>query len=97
MKVIILDNGETEIYLHVNKITRTYAHEYAHYTRTTVHMKNYQIFISDFQHGNFNTLLHEFIQSNEKLQILKVKHVIHKTGEARVTLVDWVSQAMNGG
>ncbi len=96
MKVIILDNGETEIYLHVNKITRTYAHKYAHYTKTTVHMKNYQIFISDIQHGNFNTLLHEFIQSNEKLQILKVKDVvIHEIGEVYVTLADWVSQAMN--
>lgn len=94
MKVIILDNGTSNIYLHINKIHKIYTHKYAHYTKTTVYMNNYQIFINDFQHGNFNTLIHDFIQSDEKLKILKVKDLIHETDKLHVTLVDWVSEAM---
>jgi len=94
MKVIIFDNGESQVYLHINKITRTYVHKYAHYTRTTIHMNNYQIFISDFQHGNFNTLLHDFIESNENLKIIKIKNLVYEKDEIQVTLVDWVSEAM---
>lgn len=94
MKVIILDTGKTQIYLHINKIRRIYTHKYAHYTKLSIHMNKYKIFINDFQHGDFNQLIHEFIKSNKKLKILKVKDLIYETGEIHITLVDWISEAM---
>ncbi len=94
MKVIIFRDKKTQIYLHINKILRIYTHPYNYYTKTTVHLNNYQIFISDFQHGDFNQVIHDFIKSDEKLKIVKVKNIIHETHEVLFTLVDWVSEAM---
>jgi hypothetical protein len=95
MKVIIFSSTATKIYLHINKIHRVHTHRFSHYTKTTVHLNNYKIFISDFQHGDFNQVIHDFIKSDEKLKILPIKDVIHdEPHEILFTLVDWVSEAM---
>jgi len=95
MKVIIFRTGKTQIYLHINKIYRTYTHKYAHYTKTTFHLKNHlKIVISDFQNGDFNQLIHDFIKSDENLKIIEVKDLIYESKKILFTLVDWVSKAM---
>jgi hypothetical protein len=58
-------------------------------------MDKYQrVYIKDHRHENFNQLIHEFIESNENLKILKVKDLVYEKDEIHVTLVDWVSEAM---
>jgi hypothetical protein len=95
MKVIIFKEGEHQIYLHINKIKKIYTHGYTRYTQTIIHTnKDYQFVISDFQHGDFNQLIYNFIKSDKKLEIIKIKHINHEVGGITFTLTDWVSEAM---
>ncbi len=52
--------------------------------------------MKDPQHGDFNELLHNFIISDEKIKIIKVKEMSYNADVSRadITMTDWVSQAM---
>lgn len=97
MKIIIFEAHANQTWLNVDKIKRIFYHKYMQYTDIRIYLSNnYIINMKDPQHGDFNELLHNFIISDEKIKIIKVKEMSCNADVSRadITLTDWVSQAM---
>lgn len=95
MKIIIFDDGETQKYMHINKIDSIYSHKYSNYVKTSIYLGENRIFISDHQKEDFKKLLYDFIKSHKNVQIIKVKNMLYLSDGVHLTLTDWVSQIMH--
>lgn len=97
MKIIIFKDHVSQTWLNIDKIKRIFFHKYMQYTTIKIYLSdNYIIDMKDPHHGDFNELLYDFIASNEKIKIIKVKEMSCNADVSRadITLTDWVSQAM---
>jgi hypothetical protein len=95
VKIIIFKNHENRVWLNLDKIQRLFSHKFMRYTQTVIYLStNYTIEIYDPYHRDFNELLHNFIMSDEKIEIIKVEEIACRTNHVDITMIDWISQAM---
>ena len=98
MKLIILMAGEEDqFWLHINKIRRIYQHEYVNYFLIEIHLENnYTIRISDpYKNLDFKKFVYKFINSEKKLEILKVTEFQYDNKWCKMVTKDWVAQAVD--
>ena len=95
MKVIIYKDKLVEFWLHINEIKCIHQHRYDHYTRLTVETI-YQkcIEISDSSKQYSISDIHDFIKSENDIQIVKVQALHINLGGVSMYVKDWVQQAM---
>ena len=95
MKVIILHAGEEDqFWLHINKIKRVYEHEHI---ITEIYLEdNYKIKIVDYYKlFNFKKFVYAFINSEKKIEILKITDFQYCNERCSMKIKDWVRQVVD--
>ena len=98
MKVIILHAGkEDQFWLHINKIKRVYENEQPSHILTKIYLEdNYKIKIVDYyKYLDFKKFVYEFINSEKKIEILKVTNFQYDHTWCEMRTKDWVGQVVD--
>ena len=97
VKVIIFVAGkEDQFWLHINKIRRIYTRPISHSIETTIYLEDeYKIRIEDpYKQTDFKTLIHDFINSEDKVEHIKVTDFQYSKKWCFMRTTDWVEQVV---
>jgi hypothetical protein len=98
LKVIILHAGEEDqFWLHIIRIKRIYTHKFANYIQTLIDLENdYQVQIIDHHKlFDFKKFVYQFINSEKKIEILKVTEFQYNNKWCKMQTKDWVEQVVD--